>query len=456
MKAWQRLLETVTDHGEIREDRTGVGTQSIFGLSAEFINTPDSFPAVTTKRLAVKQCFGEFASFLQGAETLDQFHANGCNFWDGNSNAEHWKKRARFDGDLGPLYGSLWRRWPVPTVREQPMPKLREGLAATLWGVANGKGSSGHCLEATWHSMIQRCYSPTATKYALYGGRGVFVANEWLEFEVFAKDVITLPGWQAKTSNWDGYQLDKDTIGDGFRYGPHHCAWVSLEDNSPHKDKVRYTVERVVDGEVFTFTNPHQFCTTYGLEGRGFCDLWTEAGAAKNAKIRQGFRLVNKQALQLPYIDQLAQLVEGLRKDPYSRRHIMTTWSPSELDRQCLPPCHLLLQAYVSGDQLDFLVYMRSVDLVLGLPADVAGYALLQHLVAREVNMKPRRLLFNFGDAHIYRNHTEAVATILARPPKAPPRLILAPEARLFDFHPSMATLEGYESHEAVKAVLNV
>lgn len=265
MRQWHNLMREVLAYGETRSDRTGVGTKSLFGLYAQFDNTLRSFPAVTTKKLAVKQCFGEMASFIQGHTNLEQFHANGCTIWDANAGAKYWTPSK--PGDLGRIYGAVWR--------------------------------------------------------------------------------------------------------------------------------------------------------------------------------------------QMGGIDQLAELVDGLKKSPTSRRHLVTAWSPGE--PACLPPCHTHFQCYVSeGKYLDLQVYMRSVDLFLGLPFDIAGYALLQRLIAKEVNLESRRLLFSFGDAHIYLNHLEAVQTVLARMPYAPPKLVLADDASLFTFTPEQARLLDYQHHAAVKAPMAV
>lgn len=162
--------------------------------------------------------------------------------------------------------------------------------------------------------------------------------------------------------------------------------------------------------------------------------------------------------------DQLRNLVDGLRNDPFGRRHLVTAWNPGELDQMCLPPCHVLFQCYVSGVRaeigslrLDLRVDMRSVDLFLGLPFDVASYALLQRLLAKEVGMEPGRLIFQLGDAHVYLNHLDQVRTVLAREPFLPPQLRFdEEETSPFNFKPHHASLVDYEHHPAVKAPMNV
>jgi thymidylate synthase len=154
--------------------------------------------------------------------------------------------------------------------------------------------------------------------------------------------------------------------------------------------------------------------------------------------------------------DQLQELVDGIKRDPTGRRHIVTAWNPGELELMCLPPCPLLFQVYVNVDSLDMCVYQRSCDLFLGLPFDIAGYALLQRLIARKVGLSSGRLTFFIGDAHVYLNHMSQVNTVLERRPHSAPWLQLEADADLWDFQPHHAKLVCYEHHGAVPAPLNV
>lgn len=157
------------------------------------------------------------------------------------------------------------------------------------------------------------------------------------------------------------------------------------------------------------------------------------------------------------HTDQLSDLIAGLQADPNSRRHVVTALNPGEMDAMCLPPCHVLWQAYVRGHAvLDMRVDMRSVDLFLGLPFDVASYALLQRLIARDVGLRPGRLVFQLGDAHVYLNHVEQARTVLGRAPRMPPDLLLAERTSTLSFMPADAELVGYVCHETVAAPMNV
>jgi thymidylate synthase len=154
--------------------------------------------------------------------------------------------------------------------------------------------------------------------------------------------------------------------------------------------------------------------------------------------------------------NQLRVLVDGIKKEPHGRRHLVTAWNPGELDQMCLPPCYVLFQCFVEQEFIDLRVDMRSVDLFLGLPFDVASFATLQHLLAQETCLQPRHLVFQLGDAHIYKNHFGPVHEVLANLPCSMPALIVHPRASLFNWSPIDVALTGYKSHGTVAAPLNV
>ncbi len=156
-------------------------------------------------------------------------------------------------------------------------------------------------------------------------------------------------------------------------------------------------------------------------------------------------------------IDQIAQLLESIRRNPDSRRHIVSAWNPADVERMALPPCHALFQFYVADGQLSCQLYQRSADLFLGVPFNVASYALLTLMVAQVTGLAPGTFVHTLGDAHLYRNHFEQARTQLARAPRAFPRMRLNPEVKdLFAFRYEDFTLEGYDPHPAIKAPIAV
>lgn len=172
-------------------------------------------------------------------------------------------------------------------------------------------------------------------------------------------------------------------------------------------------------------------------------------------KWRKPLIRINKVVLQNH--DQLIELVNGIKEDPYSRRHILTAWNPGELDLMALPPCHILSQFYVNNGRLSCQMYQRSADMFLGMPFNIASYALLTHLIAQACNLEVGDLIISVGDAHIYNNHIDQVEEQLARKPLPLPTLKLNPEVTaVWDFEMADIELENYQSHEAIKAPMAV
>jgi thymidylate synthase len=276
MKQYHELLEDIINNGEVKDDRTGVGTISVFGRQLRF-DLSNGFPAVTTKKLAWKSVVSELLWFIEGtgderrlAEILYGSRDIERNtIWTGNAQAAYWTPKARYDGDLGRVYGVQWRDW-----------------------------------------------------------RGV---------------------------------------------------------------------------------------------------------------------------------DQLTNLIDGIKQDPNGRRHILTAWNVDELEQMALPPCHVLAQFYVNNGKLSCHMYQRSVDVFLGLPFNIASYALLTHLIARECELDVEELIISTGDTHIYSNHIDQVNEQLARTEYPLPTLWLNPNIKkVTDFNMEHIELDNYKSHGTIKAEMAV
>lgn len=286
--AYLDVLKDVLETGDHRPDRTGVGTISKFGQQMRF-DLAQGFPAVTTKRLAWKSVISELLWFIEGSGDENRLkeilhgdrNSTEKTIWSDNASASYWKPRARFNGDLGRVYGVQWRAWRAP---------------------------------------------------------------------VFG---------------------------------------------------------------------------------------------------------VNRMAVK--HVDQLQELINGIKKDPYGRRHIISAWNPGELDLMALPPCHMMAQFYVSNGKLSCQMYQRSMDTYLGGPFNIASYSLLTHMIAQVCELAVGEFIHTVGDAHIYLNHVEQAKEQLSREPLPAPTLWLNLDIKdITKFTMDDIKLLNYQSHPPLPAPMAV
>lgn len=154
--------------------------------------------------------------------------------------------------------------------------------------------------------------------------------------------------------------------------------------------------------------------------------------------------------------DQLKNLLEGLQKDPTGRRHILSAWNPGELDKMALPPCHAFSQFYLREGKLSCQMYQRSADLFLGVPFNIASYALLTHLIAKEIGVGVDKFILTFGDVHIYNNHMGQVKEQISRKPYELPQLDIGEVSSMFTATPDQIKLVNYQCHPFIKAEMAV
>ena len=432
-------LDYVMQRGEERIDRTGIGTRSIFGLNLSFDNR-DTFPILTTKRVHFKSVVGELLWFLSGStNNNDLVDKYGVTIWN------EW---ADDNGNLGPIYSHQWRNFgAIPKALTQPRPQVKQSYA----GYVAGESEVLDMLFSTWKPLMQRCYRKTNSNYSYYGGRGVYVCDEWHNFMTFAEDVQSLDGWEHKLNDRAGFQLDKDIKGNGFVYSPEVCSWVSKSQNMRARNQKTYLLSSNVDGEVIRVADPTAFREAHGIRQGNFDSMLR--GERKSAG---GWSLLQ---VDDPFVgvDQMQNLIDGIKADPYSRRHIVNAWNVGQIDQMALPPCHTMFQCYVHTDgTLDLQLYQRSSDMFLGLPFNIAQYALLQRIIADITGYRAGKLHITIGDAHIYSNHFEQVQEQLARVPKSAPTLMMDELVGLDYISPEAFRLIGYGPHPTIKAPVAV
>ena len=193
----------------------------------------------------------------------------------------------------------------------------------------------------------------------------------------------------------------------------------------------------------------------YGLQWRH----WRTPVEHKAQTFRDDFGNIYNRGglLHIKETDQLKNLIDGIKRDPNGRRHILSAWNPGELDEMALPPCHVFAQFYVADGKLSCQMYQRSCDMFLGVPFNIASYALLTHMIAQVCGLGVGEFVHVLGDAHIYLNHVEQVKEQLQRVPLPAPTLWLNPEVNdITQFTMSDIRLDYYQSHAAIKAEMAV
>ena len=201
----------------------------------------------------------------------------------------------------------------------------------------------------------------------------------------------------------------------------------------------------------------------YGNRNSDKKTIWTDNAMSKYWLPKTQFigdlgRVYGVQWRDFGGVDQVVGLIDGIKKDPYGRRHIITAWNPGQLDQMALPPCHCFAQFYVSADgKLSCQMYQRSCDMFLGVPFNIASYSLLTHMIAQVCGLEAGEFVHVLGDAHIYLNHVEQVKEQLVREPLPLPTLWINPEVKdILKFTMEDFRLDGYTSYASIKAPMAV
>lgn len=471
---YEDLLYEVFHDGLDKTDRTGTGTRSLFGKQMRF-DLSQGFPLITTKKMFTKGMIAELLWFISGSTNETVLAEQGVNWW---------KPWAAEDGELGPIYGKQFRKQssfhtvkprlydPAPT--DAPLPELPSTLASGANGVRNlnertvhGVGYYGaydkadplyEMLVSIWRDMMKRCYDSTSKGYPSYGGAGVHVSERWQSFANFQSDFRRIPNWEQKLEYPSEFSLDKDTRYASNRYDVETCMWASEAVQNANRSNTRH----------FTATDPQgqtQAVTSIGSIKREHGLNVSAVHRCLNGKLKTHHGWSEFQYVDVPdgyvsrynEIDQLKAVIATLKHNPDSRRHNIALWNSAELPWMELPPCHgNLMQFYVRGDKLDLQMYQRSADMFLGVPVNIASYALLLTMVADHTGYEPGEFVWTGGDCHIYDNHIEQVSEQLSRPVRFFPVLELTPAPTIDDYTPEHIHLVGYVPHPAIRAEVAV
>lgn len=442
-----------------KSDRTGTGTLSIFGHQMRF-NLQKGFPLLTTKKVHFKSIVHELLWFLKGDTNTKYLEDNGVTIW------REWKRPYSLQRDITFVETKPYRDYINYNGNYS-----RDGINAT-------RGSLEDKLAGIWSKMMNRCYDSTSHNYKFYGGKGVFVCKEWHNPSTFISDVQKLPHWEYKLKDWNKFELDKDYYNSNV-YSFESCVWLRTDennlyttacnplliiDNKGNKNIYLSLNQASEDLSIATTTlyrlvNNQNKNKTLKRNNKRFEDWIFQKLDVQNKLPRLKLipngdlgDIYGKQWRNFGGIDQITELVKSLKENPNSRRHLVSAWNVGELDQMALPPCHTLWQCYVANGKLSLQLYQRSADTFLGLPFNIASYALLTHLLAKACDLEVGDLIITLGDAHLYTNHIEQAYKQLERVPTPFPTLSIKEKKSIFDYTFEDIELLDYNPQPAIKA----
>ena len=331
-------------------------------------------------------------------------------------------------------------------VKDHLMPSV-EGIGYHGYGSFDKKSPTYKHLYRMWQDMLIRCYRPRENHR---GYSHISVSREWHNFSNFYNDAYNLPNFQEFVDSNYTYNLDKDYFGSAI-YCKESCIFISPELNKSLNagGTCNFRVYKFEDKEFFSQTSLENYL--YGkrrkLDDTELISLGVEIICD------DGDRLIRPKI----FIDQIANIIEEIKNNSDSRRLVINSWNVESDRNAVLSACHNTFQFYVANGKLSCQLYQRSGDAFLGVPFNIASYALLTMMVAQACDLEPGEFVHTFGDLHLYNDHFEQAHTQMSREPRPLPKMKINPEVKdLFDFKFEDFELVEYDPHPHIKAKVSV
>lgn len=474
MKQYVDIVKDILANGQWKENRTGIKTKTTFCQIFRH-NMSDGFPMLTLKRLPYKTMAVELEGFIKGVTSKKWYQERGCKIWNEWANPvkapyghdEDSLLRMKEENDLGYIYGYSWRNFAsaVKRIVKINKPKNPYYTNANIpknpdnCGIAT-VGNPIQCLDRdienilyqNWYDMINRCYNPNSSQYKYYGQKGVRVHDRWLIYENYRKDIEKLPRWQDKMRYPKEYVLDKDYLGYHY-YGPNTCVFLHYKENILYNNSKLYIVYDKNNDTSFEFLTKIEIGEFLDCSRRS-----VDTYLNKEKLFDDRFKIYsvedeNLYRYELP-IDQLSSALETLQGNPNDRRMVVSAWEPSNFRESALMPCHYAFTLVHIDGVLNLCWKQRSVDVGLGLPFNIASYALLLTLICEQVNMIPGELVGVLEDCHIYENHIDGMVDMLKRESRPLPTIEIIKNQNpwtIFDWTYLDFIVHNYDPHPLIK-----
>jgi thymidylate synthase len=277
-----------------------------------------------------------------------------------------------------------------------------------------------------------------------------------LEYENFVSDLPKIENWYSKKIDPENYSLDKDYYGSKV-YAPDTCIWLSKEEQRVNTSRTKLIRVTKPDGGSQLEVDIRAICRMYGLDYSSVTKVVRGERTHVKGFVFEEMCVEPGKLIRCRKFDQLRHMIQQIKNDPSSRRIVVSSWNVSELEQMRLPPCHCLFQFYVDGRKLSCQMYQRSADVFLGVPFNIASYALLTMMISQLCDLEPHEFIHTFGDVHLYKNHKSQALEQLSRDPRPLPQVVINPLIQnINDFRYEDFELTGYDPHPHIPAKVSV